>query len=125
MPNTHLTKALYACFICLFLFAFAHGNILICNLKFQITFYPFFFYPYCLQSHWLGNKYFKRGPEGNDIQKTNVPLLRIAFRHEVGLLQFMKACVSCTLWPSTCGSVQKTEFRLVNMRPIDCVMEDH
>lgn len=32
--------------------------------------------------HWLGNKYFLRGPEGNDIQKTNVPNMRIAFRHE-------------------------------------------
>ncbi|CAO2829148.1 unnamed protein product [Amaranthus hypochondriacus] len=32
--------------------------------------------------HWLGGKYFLRGPEGNDIHKTNVPKLRIAFRHE-------------------------------------------
>ncbi|XP_016647605.1 PREDICTED: AMP deaminase-like isoform X1 [Prunus mume] len=34
------------------------------------------------KSHWLGSKYFLRGPEGNDMQKTNVPHLRIAFRHE-------------------------------------------
>lgn len=32
--------------------------------------------------HWLGSKYFKRGPEGNDIHKTNVPHMRILFRHE-------------------------------------------
>lgn len=32
------------------------------------------------KSHWLGGKYFLRGPIGNDIQKTNVPNLRIAFR---------------------------------------------
>ncbi|XP_021292923.1 probable AMP deaminase [Herrania umbratica] len=32
--------------------------------------------------HWLGNKYFLRGPEGNDIHKTNVPSMRIAFRYE-------------------------------------------
>ncbi|XP_021844653.1 AMP deaminase isoform X2 [Spinacia oleracea] len=32
--------------------------------------------------HWLGGKYFLRGPESNDIHKTNVPKLRIAFRHE-------------------------------------------
>ncbi|KAI9170510.1 hypothetical protein LWI28_029054 [Acer negundo] len=32
--------------------------------------------------HWLGDKYFIRGPEGNDIHKTNVPKMRIAFRHE-------------------------------------------
>ncbi|XP_061342448.1 probable AMP deaminase [Gastrolobium bilobum] len=32
--------------------------------------------------HWLGDKYFLRGPEGNDIHKTNVPSLRISFRYE-------------------------------------------
>lgn len=32
--------------------------------------------------HWHGGKYFLQGPEGNDIHKTNVPGLRIAFRHE-------------------------------------------
>lgn len=36
-----------------------------------------------VQLHWLGDKYFLRGPEGNDIHKTNVPNMRIAFRHEV------------------------------------------
>ncbi|KAJ0094328.1 hypothetical protein Patl1_16309 [Pistacia atlantica] len=34
------------------------------------------------KSHWLGNNYYIRGPEGNDIHKTNVPNLRIAFRHD-------------------------------------------
>ncbi|KAF3431395.1 hypothetical protein FNV43_RR26126 [Rhamnella rubrinervis] len=34
------------------------------------------------KSHWLGSKYFLRGPEGNDIHKTNVPNLRIDFRYE-------------------------------------------
>ncbi|KAF7809189.1 putative AMP deaminase [Senna tora] len=34
------------------------------------------------KSHWLGDKYFLRGSEGNDIHKTNVPSLRISFRHE-------------------------------------------
>lgn len=32
--------------------------------------------------HWLGNKCFKRGPEWNDIHKTNIPQMRISFRHE-------------------------------------------
>ncbi|KAG9155189.1 hypothetical protein Leryth_020448 [Lithospermum erythrorhizon] len=39
-------------------------------------------FPHTAKAHWLGNKYFKRGPEGNDIHKTNVPNIRIAFRHE-------------------------------------------
>ncbi|XP_073035512.1 AMP deaminase-like isoform X2 [Primulina eburnea] len=32
--------------------------------------------------HWLGDEYFKRGPLGNEIHKTNVPNIRISFRHE-------------------------------------------
>eukprot|EP00249_Psilotum_nudum_P014552 c24883_g1_i1 orf=498-3221(+) len=33
--------------------------------------------------HWVGNKYYKAGPEGNDIHKTNVPHMRVEFRSEV------------------------------------------
>lgn len=33
--------------------------------------------------HWVGRKYYIRGPEGNDIHKTNVPHMRVEFRHEV------------------------------------------
>ncbi|XP_073059310.1 probable AMP deaminase isoform X2 [Primulina eburnea] len=32
--------------------------------------------------HWLGDEYFKRGLLGNEIHKTNVPNIRISFRHE-------------------------------------------
>ncbi|CAM8912762.1 unnamed protein product [Rhodiola kirilowii] len=32
--------------------------------------------------HWHGSKYYLRGPEGNDIHKTNVPPLRITFRDQ-------------------------------------------
>ncbi|KAG9455742.1 hypothetical protein H6P81_000250 [Aristolochia fimbriata] len=39
-------------------------------------------FSHAAKSHWLGNNYFKRGPEGNDIQQTNVPNLRISFRLE-------------------------------------------
>lgn len=35
------------------------------------------------KSHWVGRKYYIRGPEGNDIHKTNVPHMRVEFRHEV------------------------------------------
>lgn len=38
------------------------------------------------QTHWLGQNYYRRGPEGNDIHKTNVPHMRVEFRHEVSLL---------------------------------------
>ncbi|PIA62452.1 hypothetical protein AQUCO_00200458v1 [Aquilegia coerulea] len=39
-------------------------------------------FSHAVKLHWLGNKYYKRGSEGNDIHKTNVPSLRIVFRHE-------------------------------------------
>lgn len=45
----------------------------------------------CLQSgfehevkaYWLGEHYMEPGPNGNDIYKTNVPNIRVAFRHEL------------------------------------------
>ncbi|GAB2228716.1 hypothetical protein Droror1_Dr00022839 [Drosera rotundifolia] len=36
-----------------------------------------------LKSHWIGNEYFRRGPDGNDIHKTNVPRIRLEFRHMI------------------------------------------
>ncbi|XP_071705271.1 AMP deaminase-like [Rutidosis leptorrhynchoides] len=39
-------------------------------------------FSHAAKAHWHGSKYYKRGPEGNDIQRTNVPRLRIAFRHQ-------------------------------------------
>uniref|UniRef100_A0A8C8ZQ42 AMP deaminase n=1 Tax=Prolemur simus TaxID=1328070 RepID=A0A8C8ZQ42_PROSS len=40
--------------------------------------------PHLLQvkSHWLGPNYTKEGPEGNDIRRTNVPDIRVGYRHE-------------------------------------------
>ncbi|KAL0364092.1 UNVERIFIED_CONTAM: AMP deaminase [Sesamum angustifolium] len=39
-------------------------------------------FPHAAKVHWLGDGYFKRGPRGNDIHKTNVPNIRLSFRHE-------------------------------------------
>ena len=33
-----------------------------------------------VKMHWVHRYYWKGGPEGNDIQKTNVPNLRMRFR---------------------------------------------
>lgn len=41
---------------------------------------------FILQLHWHGDKYYLSGPEGNDIEKTNVPEIRIAFRHEASFM---------------------------------------
>lgn len=39
-----------------------------------------------MQTHWLGKYYYRRGPEGNDIHKTNVPHMRVEFRNEVWII---------------------------------------
>ncbi|XP_036435194.1 AMP deaminase 2 isoform X2 [Colossoma macropomum] len=35
-----------------------------------------------VKSYWLGPSYIKEGPEGNDIRRTNVPDIRVAYRFE-------------------------------------------
>ncbi|KAG8132235.1 hypothetical protein E2320_010105, partial [Naja naja] len=35
-----------------------------------------------VKSYWLGPNYLKEGPEGNDIRRTNVPDIRVAYRYE-------------------------------------------
>ncbi|KAK4478457.1 hypothetical protein RD792_013932 [Penstemon davidsonii] len=41
-------------------------------------------FSHALKHHWIGKEYYKRGPDGNDIHKTNVPHIRLEFR-EMGL----------------------------------------
>ncbi|KAJ9185386.1 hypothetical protein P3X46_005027 [Hevea brasiliensis] len=40
-------------------------------------------FSHALKSHWIGKEYYKRGPEGNDIRKTNVPHIRVEFRETI------------------------------------------
>ncbi|XP_073149783.1 AMP deaminase-like [Henckelia pumila] len=37
-------------------------------------------FSHALKSHWIGKEYFKQGPDGNDIRRTNVPHIRLEFR---------------------------------------------
>ncbi|XP_045486108.1 AMP deaminase 2-like isoform X2 [Pieris rapae] len=39
-------------------------------------------FPHEMKQHWLGSQYQREGPEGNDITRTNIPDLRLAYRHE-------------------------------------------
>ncbi|XP_028037472.1 AMP deaminase 2-like [Bombyx mandarina] len=39
-------------------------------------------FPHEMKQYWLGAQYVHEGPAGNDITKTNVPDVRISFRHE-------------------------------------------
>ncbi|OVA02728.1 Adenosine/AMP deaminase domain [Macleaya cordata] len=40
-------------------------------------------FSHALKSHWIGKSYYKRGPDGNDIHKTNVPHIRVEFRDTI------------------------------------------
>ena len=35
------------------------------------------------KAHFLGNRYWQRGLQGNDIRQTNVPAIRVQFRDEL------------------------------------------
>ena len=35
-----------------------------------------------VKQHWLGVNFEEEGPAGNDITRTNVPNIRVAYRHE-------------------------------------------
>ncbi|XP_042429134.1 probable AMP deaminase [Zingiber officinale] len=37
-------------------------------------------FSHALKSHWIGKHYYKRGPDCNDIHRTNVPHIRLEFR---------------------------------------------
>ena len=39
-------------------------------------------FPHEFKQHWIGPNYLSEGVAGNDIQRTNVPGIRILFRHE-------------------------------------------
>ncbi|CAJ2675432.1 unnamed protein product [Trifolium pratense] len=40
-------------------------------------------FSHALKSHWIGKEYYKRGPNGNDIRKTNVPHIRMEYRDTI------------------------------------------
>jgi AMP deaminase len=35
-----------------------------------------------IKKHWIGRSWYEPGVAGNDMKKTNVPNIRVAFRHE-------------------------------------------
>ncbi|KAI3905779.1 hypothetical protein MKW92_028605 [Papaver armeniacum] len=49
--------------------------------------------------HWLGDEYFKLGPDGNDIHKTNVPHMRVSFRHETWKEEMQFVCCGKAVFP--------------------------
>jgi len=53
-----------------------------------------------VKKHWLGDNYLREGVAGNDIDRTNVPDIRIAFRYET-LLEELSTVFQATTGFST------------------------
>lgn len=47
-----------------------------------------------VKRHWIGDNYGKEGPAGNDVTKTNVPDIRVAFRHETLVEELSTLCTA-------------------------------
>jgi AMP deaminase len=39
-------------------------------------------FPTWVKKHWLGTNFLKEGVQGNDVKRTNVPDIRVAYRYE-------------------------------------------
>jgi hypothetical protein len=42
-----------------------------------------------IKKHWLGENCMIAGPAGNDIQKTNVPTIRLSYRYQTLMVYFI------------------------------------
>ncbi|PPQ68832.1 hypothetical protein CVT25_008880 [Psilocybe cyanescens] len=63
-----------------------------------------------IKRHWLGDKWYLPGAAGNDINKTNVPNIRLAYRHQtlVGELDMIKGKTSGPQSSSQSPAVRET-----------------
>ncbi|KAM5560465.1 hypothetical protein ABKV19_021562 [Rosa sericea] len=56
-------------------------------------------FSHALKSHWIGREYYKRGPDGNDIHKTNVPHIRVEFRETIWREEMKQVYLSKAIIP--------------------------
>jgi len=47
-----------------------------------------------VKRHWIGDDYMKEGVAGNDVHRTNVPDIRVAFRHETLVEELSTICTA-------------------------------
>jgi AMP deaminase len=45
-----------------------------------------------VKQHWLGANYKKEGMKGNDMKRTNIPDIRVAFRYETFVNELKLLC---------------------------------
>jgi AMP deaminase len=56
-------------------------------------------FSHALKSHWIGKEYYKRGPNGNDIHRTNVPHIRLEFRDTIWREEMQQVYLGKSLIP--------------------------
>ncbi|KAL8509208.1 hypothetical protein ACS0TY_016404 [Phlomoides rotata] len=56
-------------------------------------------FSHALKSHWVGKEYYKHGPDGNDIHKTNVPHIRLEFRDMIWREEMQQVYLGKTNFP--------------------------
>ncbi|CAI9097263.1 OLC1v1033648C1 [Oldenlandia corymbosa var. corymbosa] len=56
-------------------------------------------FSHALKSHWVGQEYYKRGPDGNDIHKTNVPHIRLEFRDMIWREEMQQVYLGQAVFP--------------------------
>ncbi|KAG8374429.1 hypothetical protein BUALT_Bualt11G0130900 [Buddleja alternifolia] len=57
-------------------------------------------FSHALKSHWIGRDYYKRGPDGNDIHKTNVPHIRLEFREMIWKEEMQQVYLGKAVFPN-------------------------
>ena len=72
-----------------------------------------------VKMHWVHRHYWKVGPEGNDIQKTNVPNLRMRFRAETFYDEL--STVSCNRLPPARAACCIAAVQLQRCTPMSSV----
>ncbi|CAK7343874.1 unnamed protein product [Dovyalis caffra] len=68
-------------------------------------------FSHALKSHWIGKEYYKRGPDGNDIHKTNVPHIRVEFRDAIWREEMQQVYLGKAIIPD---DVDKLETKVLH-----------
>lgn len=61
-----------------------------------------------VKQHWLGPNYTKEGVAGNDMGRTNVPDIRIAYRYETLVDEMRTICRGSKSFDRNCKDVKFT-----------------
>ncbi|KAK7845342.1 amp deaminase [Quercus suber] len=72
-------------------------------------------FSHALKSHWIGKEYYKRGPSGNDIHRTNVPHIRVEFRDTIWREEMRQVYLGKQIIPEEVDKRQGTCITLAHL----------